>query len=98
MNDNKERKSLGTQECPQYKSKVTLFIELRNGRRHLVAQYENGGYEGRKDFAAGIPDDWTDGDVGQFVRMPGSGAYPVWEFAARTKGSPMLMWPLGFGA
>jgi hypothetical protein len=96
MNDNEERKSLGTQACRQYNSNVTLFIEQGPMGRHLVAQYEKGGYQGGKEFAASIPDNWTDGDVEQFVAMPGSRTFPIWECAARINGSAVLMWPLGF--
>jgi hypothetical protein len=74
MADKKERKllSLGTQWCPQYMTNVTLYIEQKATGRNLVAQYEEGSYKDLREFAAGIPSDWTEQDVRRLISMLGS--------------------------
>jgi len=87
-------KQIGKQWCQQYMSEVTLFIEPQapSGRR-LVAQYEEGSYKDAPEFAAGIPDDWTEKDILRFIDLPGSKKFPAWEIPARVHGSAVLMWP-----
>jgi hypothetical protein len=92
--ENRNLKEVKNGFCPQYNTNVTLFIEPPTSSVwHLVAQYEKGGYEGRPEFAAGIPDDWTFQDVLRFIDIVGSKMYPRWEIPARVYGSAMLLWP-----
>jgi hypothetical protein len=86
---------LETRWCPQYESNVRLYIEQQPTGRALVAQYETGGYEGIKEFAAAIPADWKDLDVKRYLAMPGTPKHPIWELSTRLPGSPVLKWPLG---
>ena len=93
--EKRNMRAIRKQFCSQYKTDVTLSIEAQSPSIwQLVAQYENGGFEGKPEFAAEIPDSWTVQDVMQFIDMPGSKACPVWEMAARTHASAALMWPI----
>lgn len=61
------------------------------GLRNLVVVYDQGGYDGAKEFAAGIPKDWTDEQVLDFILWDHPDTrYPVWEIPARVHGRPML--------
>jgi hypothetical protein len=91
-----ERKlrSIGSMYCTQYKTNAELFIEDHpSGRRLLFVRYENGGYERKKEFAAGIPDEWTEQEVQDFIMRPmkdRDSSYPAWEVPARAYGRPEL--------
>ena len=84
---------LDRRHCPQYNTKAEIFVqdEHPSGLRHLVVQYE-GGYEGRPEFAAAIPADWTEQDISDFLLRPmdPKSKYPAWEIPARLYGSPKL--------
>ena len=41
-----------------------------SGQPCLTVVYEKGGYEGRKEIAATIPDDWTDQDLAELIALP----------------------------
>ena len=75
----------------QLQSQVNFYIDEAHasGMRHLVVVYENG----EPDFLAGIPDDWADENVQDFIFWPmknPNSPYPAWEVPARAYGSPML--------
>jgi hypothetical protein len=80
--------------CKQYESDAKLYIEEArpSGKRRLVVQYEKGGYGGRKEFGASIPDDWTEERVMELIFWPmnSDAPYPAWEVPARVYGSPIL--------
>jgi|SRR5215813_2073082 len=85
-------REMASLHCTQYKTNVTMYIDDAHpsGQRHLVAKYENGGYEGRPEFAAAIPDDWTEQEVLDLLLWPMKGPnapYPAWEVPARAFGS-----------
>jgi hypothetical protein len=81
--------------CTQYKTDAKFFIqdEHPSGVRHLVVHYEKGGYDGRPEFVAAIPADWTEAEIQDFIlwsiKDP-SAPYPAWEVPARAYGSSML--------
>jgi hypothetical protein len=81
--------------CQQYKTDAKLYIDEAHpsGQRHLVAQYEKGGYGGDREFAAAIPSDWTDQAVMDLLLWPmksPSAPYPAWEVPARVHASSEL--------
>ncbi|HEX3505804.1 MAG TPA: hypothetical protein VHU22_20680 [Xanthobacteraceae bacterium] len=81
--------------CKQYGTNATFFIDERQpaGRRLLIVKYEKGGFEGKKEFIAGIPDEWTEQEVLNFLLWPmkhPEAPYPAWEIPARAHGSPKL--------
>jgi hypothetical protein len=79
--------------CKQYQSDAKFYVDEAHssGVRHLIVLYEKGGCDGAKEFAVGIPKDWTDRDIIDFVLwdLPNT-QYPVWEVSARAYGSPIL--------
>jgi hypothetical protein len=106
--EQRDLKPIGQQWCQQYMTNVSLFIEPPNSPgprkgssvRHLIARYEEGArhdlpmIDGQAEFAAGIPDEWSDDDVVKFISMGNSkGHYPIWEIPARVYASPILTWP-----
>jgi len=80
--------------CKQYGSDAKLYIDEAHpsGKRHLVVQYEKGGFRGAKEFAASIPDDWTEDRVMDLIFWPmnSDAPYPAWEVPARAHGSIFL--------
>jgi hypothetical protein len=93
MRDVSKMKLLCSSFCKQYGSEAKFYIDEANpsGFRHLVVIYEKGGYGGAREFAAGIPKDWTDQDVLDFILWDHPDTrYPAWEIPARAHGSPML--------
>jgi hypothetical protein len=82
--------------CTQYQSEAKFYIDEAHasGLRHLVVVYEKGGYAGHPNFAAGIPDKWSEQDVLDLILWPmkdhPKALYPAWEVPARGYGSPML--------
>ena len=94
MPDARKLRPIATAYCKEYKTDAKFFIqdEHPSGRRHLVVQYEKGGYGGRPEFAAGIPDDWSEQEVLDLLLWPmnPSAPYPGWEVPARVEGSPVL--------
>jgi hypothetical protein len=79
--------------CKQYQSEAKFYVDeaLSSGVRHLIVVYEKGGHDGAKEFAVGIPWDWTDRDVIDFILwdLPNT-QYPVWEVSVRAYGSSIL--------
>jgi hypothetical protein len=76
--------------CTQYQSDAKFYIDQahHSGLRHLVVVYD-----GRPDFLAGIPDDWTDEMVLDLILWPvkdPSAPYPAWEVPVRVFGSAIL--------
>jgi hypothetical protein len=79
--------------CRQYQSEAKFYVDEAHssGARHLIVVYEQGGHDGAKEFAVGIPWDWTDRDVVDFILWDLPNAqYPVWEVSARAYGSSIL--------
>lgn len=89
-----ERKLIASLHCREYTTDAKLYIEdTLPGQRHLVAEYETGGYGGAPEFAAAIPNDWSDEDVIDLILWPmksPSAPYPAWEVPARAYGSETL--------
>ena len=89
MTEARKLSLVDTRNCPQYKTEAKLFIEDEHpsGLRQLVVQYE-----GRPEFAAAIPDDWTEQDISDFLlrALDAVGTCPLWEVPARLYGSPVL--------
>jgi hypothetical protein len=81
---------------PQYKTDATITVEEghSSGEPHLIVKYKDGGYEGKKEFAAAIPDDWTVQDLAELIFLPvkprAERNWPAWEVSARDYGSPSL--------
>jgi hypothetical protein len=83
---------IGSLFCKQYQTEAKLYIDdaHASGQRHLVVRYEKGG---RPEFAAAIPDDWSDKDVEELILWPmkdPAAPYPAWEVPARAYGSATL--------
>jgi hypothetical protein len=56
-------------------------------------RYVKGGYQGQPEFAAAIPDDWSEPEVMDLVLWPmksQDAPYPAWEVPARAHGSDEL--------
>jgi hypothetical protein len=94
MRDVSTLKFIGSTYCTHYRSKVEFYIEdaHASGFRHLVVIYDLGGYGGRPDFEAGIPNDWSEQKVQNdlILHTTRGGLYPAWEMPARAFGSDML--------
>lgn len=91
MRDVSKLKFIGSTFCSQYQSQVNFYIDEAHasGKRQLVVVYENG----EPDFIAGIPDEWADENVQDFVFWPmknPNSRYPAWEVPARAYGNPVL--------
>jgi hypothetical protein len=76
--------------APQYKTDAKIYVDEAHpsGQRHLIAQYETG----RPEFAAAIPNDWSDRDIMDLLfpmRSP-EAPFPPWEVPARAFGSVEL--------
>jgi hypothetical protein len=91
---------IGSLYVPQYKTDAKIYVEDAHpsGQRHLVAQYHKGGYGGDPEFAAAIPDSWTDADINELILWPMKdlkAPYPAWEVPARAYGCDELFrwWP-----
>jgi hypothetical protein len=82
--------------CKQYGAEARAFIDDAHpsGHRHLVMHYgQTGGYKGAPEFAAAIPDDWSEKDVMDLLLWPmkdEKAPYPAWEVPARAYGSATL--------
>jgi hypothetical protein len=82
--------------CSEYETVATIKIveDHPNGSPHLTVDYEKGGRQGDKHFAAAIPPDWSDGDLLEliFLRWPKrAGRYwPTWELCTRDYASETL--------
>jgi hypothetical protein len=93
MRDASTLRPLGSAHCTQYDTEARFYIDAGERQRHLVVHYENGGYRGAPEFAAGIPDSWTEQDVMDLLLWPmksPDSPYPAWEVPARAYGSPTL--------
>jgi hypothetical protein len=95
MRDIQYLKPIGTAHCAQYETEAKFYIDAAHdyGQRHLVVHYEKGGYKGAPEFAAGIPDGWSEQDVIDMILLPTThplAPYPAWEVPARAYGSPTL--------
>jgi hypothetical protein len=88
------RKLIGSVYCKQYKTDANFYIDEAHpsGQRHLVVQYEKGGYQGDPEFAAAIPDDWNEEELHNLMLEPMNpkAPYPAWEVPARAFGSDTL--------
>src|SRR6202051_2066382 len=81
--------------CAQYQSEAKFYIDEahESGLRHLVVVYEKGGYAGHPNFAASVPDQWSEQDLLELILWPmrdPKAPYPAWEVPARAYGNPML--------
>lgn len=85
---------IATLYCKEYKTEAKLFLQhvRRSALRRLVVQYAKGGLEGRPEFTATVPADWSDRDILDFLERPMAprGKYPAWEIPARLFSSPKL--------
>jgi hypothetical protein len=95
MRDVRNLKPIGSAHCTQYNTEAKFYIEAhKSGHRQLVVHYEKGGgYNGALEFAAGIPDDWSEQDVIDLIFLPEKHPivpYPVWEVPARAYASATL--------
>jgi hypothetical protein len=76
--------------CTQYKTEAKFYIDDAHpsGSRHLVVRY----HQGQPEFAAAIPDDWTEQKVMDLLLWPMGPAapYPAWEVSARVYGEDTL--------
>ena len=68
MRDVSKLKFIGSSFCSQYRSQAKFYIDEMHalGMRHLVVVYENDEH----DFIAGIPDEWADENVQDFIFWP----------------------------
>jgi hypothetical protein len=103
MPEARKLKPIGSAFCKQYNSEARFYIDEahQSGQRHLIVQYGEG-YSGRDDlptvdgrpqFAAAIPDEWSEQDLQDLILWPmksPNAPYPAWEVAARAHGSPTL--------
>ena len=82
-------RQIGSTYCAHYDTEAKFFLEDEHpsGLRQLVVQYE-----GRPEFAAAIPDDWTEQDISDFLlrALDAVGTCPLWEVPERLYGSPVL--------
>jgi hypothetical protein len=73
-------KPIGAEFCEQYQCEAQFCVDEAHssGPRHLIVRYDEG-YSGRTDlpivngspqFAAAIPDDWSEQDVMDLIRRP----------------------------
>ena len=89
MTETRKLRPIASAYCAQYKTDAEFFIEDEHpsGLRQLVVQYE-----GRPEFAAAIPDDWTEQDISDFLlrALDAVGTCPLWEVPERLYGSPVL--------
>jgi hypothetical protein len=74
----------------QYQTRAQVFIDEAHpsGQRHLIVRYED-----RPEFAAAIPDDWSEKEVMDLLLWPMKderAPYPPWEIPARVYGRPAL--------
>lgn len=95
MAETRKLSLVDTRYCPQYKTEAKIFIQDKHqsGLRHLVVQYEKGGYEGRPEFTTGIPANWTEQDISNFLLQASKNLetkYPLWEISSRMYGSLTL--------
>jgi hypothetical protein len=95
MADARKLRLICSTYCGQYKTDAKFYIDDAHpsGHRQLVVLYEKGGYQGRPEFEAGIPDDWSSKDVEELLLWPmkdPNAPWPAWEVAARGHGSPVL--------
>jgi hypothetical protein len=76
--------------CRPYATDTKVYIDETNpSGRHLVVHYQGG----RPEFAAAIPDEWTEDDLLDLIFWPikSEGApYPAWEVPVRAFGSLTL--------
>jgi hypothetical protein len=74
--------------CPEYKTDATITIDEKHesGEPHLVVRYKKALPDGRRDFAAAIPNDWTDQDLAELIFLPlpdrKDRNWPAWEVSA----------------
>jgi hypothetical protein len=93
MRDVHNLKPIGSAPCTQYKTEAKFYIAHESEKRHLVVHYEKGGFDGAPEFAAGIPDDWSEQDVIDLILLPEEHPmvpYPAWEVPARAYASATL--------
>ena len=95
MSDDRNLRPIASLYCTQYETNVKFYIDDAHpsGDRHLVAQYEKGGWDGSPEFMACIPADWSEQDVRDLLVLPmkkPETPYPAWEVAARAHGSDEL--------
>jgi len=87
MTEKSQPSPIGSAYCPQYNTEAAFFIEDQHpsGLRHLVVRYGNGGHDGRAEFAAAIPPDWTEREISDLILRPiaSNSEYPAWEIPAR---------------
>ena len=94
MQATRELRLIATRYCPEYRTEAKLFVQHmpRSRLRRLVVHYAKGGLEGRPEFTATVPANWSDQDILDFLERPMAprGRYPAWEIPARLFFSPRL--------
>ena len=104
MSDARDLKLIGTMFCKQYQCEAKFYIDEAHpsGQRHLIVHYGEGSsgrddleiVDGHPQFAAAIPDDWTEKDVTDLLLWPRptlqGRSWPAWEIPARDYGSETL--------
>ena len=62
MAEARNLKLIASLRCSEYQTGATCFIDsaVPSGRRRLVVHCDNGGYAGRREFTASIPDGWSE--------------------------------------
>jgi hypothetical protein len=95
MADTSKLRLIASTFCKQYQSEAKFYVDdaHESGQRCLVVRYEKGGHDGRPEFAAAIPDTWSEQDVMDLLLWPmkdSKAPYPAWEVSARAYGSETL--------
>jgi hypothetical protein len=94
MTETRQLRLIASLWCQQYGTDAKAYIEdlHPSGQRHLVIIYEQGGYKDEPEFAAAIPDDWTEADIMELLLWPmaPTAPYPRWELSARVYGTETL--------
>jgi hypothetical protein len=91
MRDVSKLKFICSLFCKKYEDEPKFYIDEvhPSGLRHLVVVYSD---PKRREFLAGVPNNWTDAMVLEIIQRPVKerDPYPSWEMPARMYGRPTL--------
>jgi hypothetical protein len=95
MVESRKLRPMAEAYCKEHRSKAQFFIQddHPSGQHHLVVQYEQGGYDGDKEFVTAVPQAWTEAEIHDVLLWPMRDArapYPPWEVPTRVYGSDEL--------